>query len=221
MRARWDEGGGRILLGDNTNSVAVVVRPIRFQCAGAWSSSALPSTHICEWLHVYSFPTCAKFLLVSDLPESKQCVSGSIRACWMWFVVDNVALGQDFLQLLPFPPDSYFSTNVQCPLLSQSMICSTNTHGVTRVKKIKPLDYIKRLLVGQPLFEFRQWLPVLRQQVQSDLGTCQMGQKVPSQGKRGLSVVISTSGFLIMTPHFSAFQSTGYPERGFSWEAVR
>ena len=36
MRAKLDEGGGRILLGDNTGGRAVMLRPIRFQCVGVW-----------------------------------------------------------------------------------------------------------------------------------------------------------------------------------------
>ena len=33
MRAQYDEGAGRILLGDNS---VVMLWPIRFQCAGVW-----------------------------------------------------------------------------------------------------------------------------------------------------------------------------------------
>jgi len=32
MKAQWDKGGGRILLGNNTDDSAVMLRPIRFQC---------------------------------------------------------------------------------------------------------------------------------------------------------------------------------------------
>jgi len=38
MKAQWDEGDGRILLGDNIGCVAVLLRPIRFRCAGVWTS---------------------------------------------------------------------------------------------------------------------------------------------------------------------------------------
>jgi hypothetical protein len=34
MKAQWDEGFGRILLGDNTNGNEVMLRPIGFQCVG-------------------------------------------------------------------------------------------------------------------------------------------------------------------------------------------
>jgi len=36
MKAQRDEGGGRILLGDNTGSGAGMLRPVNFQCAGVW-----------------------------------------------------------------------------------------------------------------------------------------------------------------------------------------
>jgi hypothetical protein len=31
-KARWNEGGGRLLLGDNTGQRAVMLLPIKFQC---------------------------------------------------------------------------------------------------------------------------------------------------------------------------------------------
>jgi hypothetical protein len=36
MIAQCDEDGRRILLGDNTGGVAVMLRPFKFQCAGVW-----------------------------------------------------------------------------------------------------------------------------------------------------------------------------------------
>jgi hypothetical protein len=33
-KPRWVEGGGRILVGDNTSGGSVVLRPIKFQGAG-------------------------------------------------------------------------------------------------------------------------------------------------------------------------------------------
>jgi hypothetical protein len=60
----------RILLGDNTSSGAVVLWPIRYQCAGVRMSAGLTSTHththtrVCLWMtYVYSFAICAKFHL--------------------------------------------------------------------------------------------------------------------------------------------------------------
>ena len=41
IKAQLEEGDGRILLGDNTGDGAVVLLPIRFQCAGVWITSGL------------------------------------------------------------------------------------------------------------------------------------------------------------------------------------
>jgi len=46
LKAQWHEGGGRILLGDNTGGVAGMQRPIRFQCAGVWVSTGLSFIYI-------------------------------------------------------------------------------------------------------------------------------------------------------------------------------
>jgi hypothetical protein len=39
MKAQRDEGGGRILLGDKTYGIVIMLQPIRFQCAGVWISN--------------------------------------------------------------------------------------------------------------------------------------------------------------------------------------
>ena len=36
IKAQCDESGGRILLGDNTGGVAVLLRPIGFRCVVIW-----------------------------------------------------------------------------------------------------------------------------------------------------------------------------------------
>jgi hypothetical protein len=41
VNAQCDEGGVRILQGDNTGGRGVMLRPIRFQCAGVWFSTGL------------------------------------------------------------------------------------------------------------------------------------------------------------------------------------
>jgi hypothetical protein len=65
MKARWGEGGGRILLGDNTGGGAVVPRTIRFQCLGIWRSTGFPLyTHIyiLSYIsYIHSTATCANF----------------------------------------------------------------------------------------------------------------------------------------------------------------
>ena len=44
-KAQRDESGGSLLLGDNTGSRMVMLRPIRFQCAGDWILTGLPRTY--------------------------------------------------------------------------------------------------------------------------------------------------------------------------------
>jgi hypothetical protein len=36
MEMQCEEGGGRILLGDNTVGGAGILAPVRFQCVGVW-----------------------------------------------------------------------------------------------------------------------------------------------------------------------------------------
>jgi len=44
MKAELGEGGGNILMGDTTGVGAVELRPIMFQCIGAWISVGLSCT---------------------------------------------------------------------------------------------------------------------------------------------------------------------------------
>ena len=46
MKAEWDAGGGRIVLGDTTGGWAVILRPVRFHCVEAWISTRLPFVYI-------------------------------------------------------------------------------------------------------------------------------------------------------------------------------
>jgi hypothetical protein len=46
MKMERNEGGGRILLGDNTVGMAVMLLPIGFQCAGVWVSNVLPCIYM-------------------------------------------------------------------------------------------------------------------------------------------------------------------------------
>jgi len=43
---KGDKTDARILLGDNTGGGAVMLRPIRFQCAGVWISAGLACMYI-------------------------------------------------------------------------------------------------------------------------------------------------------------------------------
>jgi hypothetical protein len=55
MKAQWDEGDGRILLGDNTDSRGFVLRPISFQSVGVRISTGLTfAIYIYIWPHLYS-----------------------------------------------------------------------------------------------------------------------------------------------------------------------
>jgi hypothetical protein len=67
VKAQWDESGGRILLGDNTGGEAVMLRPIRFQCVGAWISAGLPGMCTYSWPYSYLL----KIRLEPDLLECR------------------------------------------------------------------------------------------------------------------------------------------------------
>jgi quinol-cytochrome oxidoreductase complex cytochrome b subunit len=58
MKAQWDEGSGRILLGDNTGGGAVMLQPIRFQCVGVCFSLGLFSVCMYRWPYIYSASPC-------------------------------------------------------------------------------------------------------------------------------------------------------------------
>jgi len=53
MKEQRDEGGGRILLGDNTSDGAVMPRTIGFRCAALWISTGLPSKYM--YLPIFTF----------------------------------------------------------------------------------------------------------------------------------------------------------------------
>ena len=46
IKAQWDKGGGRILLGDYTGAWAIVLQLMSFHCVGVWISTGLP--FLCE-----------------------------------------------------------------------------------------------------------------------------------------------------------------------------
>jgi hypothetical protein len=61
MKVQCDEAGGRILLGDNTDSGIFKLRPIGFQCFGVWISTVLYFIYIPTLPQVYSLRTRLKF----------------------------------------------------------------------------------------------------------------------------------------------------------------
>ena len=67
-----DESGGRILLGDNRSGGAVMLRPIRFQCDGVFTSTGLPCICIYTWGTVDL--VCTQIRLAPGLPGSYYCV---------------------------------------------------------------------------------------------------------------------------------------------------
>ena len=84
MRAQWEGGDGRILLGDDTGGGTVVLRPIMFRCAGVLISRGFPctSTYIVDTMYT-QFGLGAKFDFVRNLADRNYCVSlgVSLRVC--------------------------------------------------------------------------------------------------------------------------------------------
>jgi len=66
---RIEEGGGRILLGDNTGGGAVMIGPISFSVCWSldfkWSPSYIRRTYI-----AHSVPSCAKLDLLWTFPKA-------------------------------------------------------------------------------------------------------------------------------------------------------
>jgi hypothetical protein len=65
MKAKWDEVGARILLGDNTGGEAVMLWLTRFKCVGVWISTGLlcTCTYAHGWPYIYWVPNTAMFNL--------------------------------------------------------------------------------------------------------------------------------------------------------------
>jgi hypothetical protein len=63
MKQKWDEGGGRVLLGDNTRGGEIMLWLIRFQCDPVCISTSLPCVCTYSRPSVYSDPTGAQFVL--------------------------------------------------------------------------------------------------------------------------------------------------------------
>jgi hypothetical protein len=76
MKAQWEGGGGRILLGDDTGGGAVVRLPIMFRCAGVLISGGLPCTYTyIDDIMYTQFRLGAKFDFVRNLADRNYCVS--------------------------------------------------------------------------------------------------------------------------------------------------
>jgi hypothetical protein len=59
--AQCDKLVGRILLGDNTCGVAVMLRKIRFQYAVFWILTGQLCIYVCSWPYLNTVPTYTKF----------------------------------------------------------------------------------------------------------------------------------------------------------------
>jgi hypothetical protein len=83
LKAKSDEGGGRILLGDNTDGGTVTLRPVRFQCVGVWISAGISRIYI-VFNHTYT-----QFGHAPGLPECHYCLSPgfSVLNVILWIFV--------------------------------------------------------------------------------------------------------------------------------------
>jgi hypothetical protein len=57
MKAYREAAGGRILLGSITEGGAVILRPIRFQCAGVCIADGVLCINVYNSIRMYSIPT--------------------------------------------------------------------------------------------------------------------------------------------------------------------
>jgi hypothetical protein len=78
MRAQQGEGGGRILLGDNTGGEVVMLWPIRLQCAGVWVSAGL--SFILTHTHIYIYIHTHTYIYVGD-PKFPRIVKKNLKFC--------------------------------------------------------------------------------------------------------------------------------------------
>jgi hypothetical protein len=63
MTAQWDEGGGRVLMGNNTGDWAVMLWPIRFLYVGVWISAGRSYMYLYNCQYAYWILPYAKYEL--------------------------------------------------------------------------------------------------------------------------------------------------------------
>jgi hypothetical protein len=105
MKAEWEECGGRILLGDNTGGTAVMLRLIRFRCAGIRILTGVPYIYIHSWLYIYTRfrlardSICAAPCGTLTAAEVGECLTAEVtlyrhafRLCrkWVWWASVSV-----------------------------------------------------------------------------------------------------------------------------------
>jgi len=95
MKAQLDEGGGRILLGDDTGGEAVMLRPIRLRCVGFRISAGLHCIYmyIANDIYAIFISDSRKFRLALDLPVfdcfaswGVSILPGSSRVSRSWII---------------------------------------------------------------------------------------------------------------------------------------
>ena len=122
MKAQWNEGDERMLLGDNESGGAVMTRTIRLLCAVFWSSTRLSFIHIYNWPHVYSVPACANFYLHQTFRNVKNCASREVST------VGNTRLSEILDSNSGIAEDSDLWVVMQCrgcvDVLRQASICN-------------------------------------------------------------------------------------------------
>jgi hypothetical protein len=97
ISAQWDEGGGRILLDDNTGVEAIMLRSKRCQCFGVWIQSGLP----CVYMH--SWTVCSQFQVAQNLTCVEHSRTTSLRHC-------NIYTTQTVCFLVVWTPVSRMAT---------------------------------------------------------------------------------------------------------------
>jgi hypothetical protein len=103
-KAQWDEGGGRILLGDNTGGQVVTPGLIRFLWFGVWVLVGLPFIRIYASAQLCSITTCPNFSLCRTFRNFNYWVirGGSVlifaTGCTRQQVVNVPTLSRNFPQ---------------------------------------------------------------------------------------------------------------------------
>jgi hypothetical protein len=86
------------MLGDNTDSVAVMLLPVTFQCVGFCTAAVFLRIHVYSWPRVYTIHTCAKFDLLQNFRSYLVAIIGQSlrykRDAWrnIWCRTDRRAI---------------------------------------------------------------------------------------------------------------------------------
>ena len=95
MKAKWDEVGARILLGDNTGGETVMLCLSRFECFEVWISTGLlcTCTYAHGWPHIYPVPNTAIFKLRRTyfLKSMSVCTDEQTNNCTVRRCIPNLS----------------------------------------------------------------------------------------------------------------------------------